>query len=318
MGTLDTYEFECERKLDMKNKKMYYIHCLSPLHVGTGQGVGVVDMPIIRERITEWPFVPGSSIKGVHREYFASKQSEQWLEAAFGTSPNEAGNAGSLVLSDSKLLAFPVASGYGTFAYVTCPLAIKRMIRDAAAVGIPIPDVNLHQWEQVLKNRNEADDESAFITSSSVLACKEYIYLDEFKCKKEQDASAGLDTWVDWLSGQLFSDEMSQRIFTERFVLVSDDAFQYFVTMCCEIMTRIRISSDAKIVESGALWTEEYLPVESILYGTIWCDKIHSSSEAITAQSLMKALSGESSLQIGGNISVGKGRVRCRYIEEDC
>ncbi|WP_195572554.1 type III-B CRISPR module RAMP protein Cmr4 [Paenibacillus sp. 1001270B_150601_E10] len=301
----------------MKNNKLYFIHCLSPVHVGTGQGVGLVDMPIIRERITEWPFIPGSSMKGVYREHFHSRQSQRWIEAAFGTSNDEEGNAGAIVLSDSKLLAFPVSSRYGTFAYVTCPLAIKRMIRETEAAGITIPPIDIQQFEQILDIKTDEGDEKALVTRSNKTCSKRYIYLDEFKCIGEQDDSADLDNWVSWLSQQLFSDELSRSMFTERFVLVSDDAFQYFVTMCCETMTRIRISSETKAAEAKALWTEEYLPEESVLYGTVWCDKVYGSSASITPQHLLDALSGDISLQIGGNASVGKGRVCCRYAEGD-
>ena len=36
--------------------KLLFVHALSPLHAGTGQGVGVVDLPIAREKATN-PFV---------------------------------------------------------------------------------------------------------------------------------------------------------------------------------------------------------------------------------------------------------------------
>ncbi|RMD58772.1 type III-B CRISPR module RAMP protein Cmr4, partial [Candidatus Parcubacteria bacterium] len=47
--------------------KLMFLHALSPLHAGTGQGVGAIDLPIAREKGTEIPIVPGSSLKGVLR-----------------------------------------------------------------------------------------------------------------------------------------------------------------------------------------------------------------------------------------------------------
>ena len=79
-------------------------------------------------------------------------------------------------------------------------------------------------------------------------------------------------------------------------------------------MTRIRMDDDRKIVKKGHLWTEEYLPVESILYGIVWCDKI-SSSSTYNEAGILRDLEGESLLQVGGNASVGKGRVRFRIPE---
>ena len=43
----------------------YWIHALTPLHVGSGRGIGFIDLPIMREKATEYPFVPGSAVKGV-------------------------------------------------------------------------------------------------------------------------------------------------------------------------------------------------------------------------------------------------------------
>lgn len=37
----------------------------TPLHVGAGSSVGAIDQPVIRERHTRFPVIPGSSIKGV-------------------------------------------------------------------------------------------------------------------------------------------------------------------------------------------------------------------------------------------------------------
>ncbi len=48
--------------------RLLFTHALSPLHAGTGQGVGVIDLPIAREKATGLPFLPGSSVKGTLRD----------------------------------------------------------------------------------------------------------------------------------------------------------------------------------------------------------------------------------------------------------
>jgi CRISPR-associated protein Cmr4 len=48
--------------------RLMFVHALSSLHAGTGQGVGTIDLPIARERATDLPVIPGSSIKGCLRE----------------------------------------------------------------------------------------------------------------------------------------------------------------------------------------------------------------------------------------------------------
>ncbi|MDD5698865.1 MAG: RAMP superfamily CRISPR-associated protein [Victivallaceae bacterium] len=46
-------------------KKIMSIFTRTPLHVGAGNSVGAIDAPIMRERHTRIPIIPGSSLKGV-------------------------------------------------------------------------------------------------------------------------------------------------------------------------------------------------------------------------------------------------------------
>ena len=59
------------------NMKMYWMQAITPLHVGSGKGVGFIDLPIMREKVTNWPLVPGSAVKGVMRDYFDQKKDEK-------------------------------------------------------------------------------------------------------------------------------------------------------------------------------------------------------------------------------------------------
>src|SRR5439155_14129022 len=49
---------------DMK-RHLLTLYTRTPLHVGSGTSVDVVDLPIMRERITSFPVIPASSLKGV-------------------------------------------------------------------------------------------------------------------------------------------------------------------------------------------------------------------------------------------------------------
>ena len=110
-------------------KTMLYLHALSPIHAGVGQAAAVIDLPIAREKTTGWPVLPASSFKGVLRQ----GKVDEAANSRFGSM--EA--AGEWTFADMHLLFFPARSLYGTFAYVTCPLALLRYERDAAALGLP-------------------------------------------------------------------------------------------------------------------------------------------------------------------------------------
>lgn len=291
--------------------RLYLIHCLSPLHVGSGEGVGVIDLPIQREKVTEWPMIPGSSLKGVNREYYRLKgMKESGINQLFGQPGDQDGAAGALVITDGRILAFPVASRYGTFAYVTCPLVLKRLQRDAQAAGLSMPLIpDLDPFD------NSSASEEAIWVSNKKVVCqgsedKAEIFLDEFTGTAVQSDS--LSSWAEAIGKYLFEDEASQNLWMERIVLVSDSAFQYFTTMCCEVTPRIHIDENTKTVANKALWYEEYVPTEAVFYGLVWCDRVKGSAELAGRNALLEQLETEIVLQIGGNTNVGKGRVRCR------
>lgn len=120
------------------NTRMYWLHAITPLHVGAGRGVGFIDMPIMRERVTNWPLVPGSAIKGVMRDHFTNNDiDEKLIDVAFGKKVmDDSAIAGALVLTDAHIVCMPVRSLYGTFAYATSPIVLERLRRDLKATGL--------------------------------------------------------------------------------------------------------------------------------------------------------------------------------------
>ncbi|WP_322922833.1 type III-B CRISPR module RAMP protein Cmr4 [Paenibacillus campi] len=336
--------------------RFYTIHTLSPLHVGSGTGVGLIDMPIMRERETKWPLIPGSTMKGTLRAYVehapsgskADIQAQAWnvptrelAKQWFGAGGDDELSAGSLVISDARLLAFPVASGYGTFAYVTCPLAIRRFARDARAIGVSIPHVETEHLKdedvwvlepnaitseyKAVGSTEQGRNGSAAArpgTTTAADTSKRNIQLDEFKGlatiagKQPHDGSASFINWAKEVSDLLFPDSTDhgkpidrkedRHIWQQHIALVPDDVFQYLVEMCCQVEAKIRIEPHQKTVVDGALWYEEYIPTEAILYGMLWND---STDDVATSQLPFQLLSQANYVQIGGNSTTGRGRV---------
>lgn len=118
-----------------------YLQALTPLHPGSGTALGAVDLPVQRERHTNWPVIPGSSVKGVLREATPTELRQR----LFGTGDSEGTPAGTLSFTDARLLAFPVRSLKNVFAWVTCPQALQRWSRDAGLVGkeVKVPRVSM-------------------------------------------------------------------------------------------------------------------------------------------------------------------------------
>ena len=295
-----------------KFERRYWIHTVTPLHVGTGRGVGYIDLPIAREKVTNWPCIPGSAVKGVVADYFGAtekkREDDGLLRAAFGmtndSSTIEANStAGSLVFTDARIVCLPARSFYGTFAWVTSPFCLERLKRDT---GLAVPSVNA---------------KSAVVAGTTKLVrdgTKLYLEDLDLDCTKSKEA----DGCAELIAGAVFADRPDwQAIFRERLAIVSDDIFTFLCEAGTEVSAHIRIDEESGVVAQKALWYEEALPVETLLAGTVWCDRVYRSKENekgangdLTKEKLLENFcSRPLELQIGGKASTGKGQVRCLF-----
>lgn len=292
------------------NTRIYWIQAIAPLHIGAGRGVGFIDMPIMREKVTNWPLVPGSAAKGVLRDYFrenGSVEQKQLLDKAFGVGGDDMGNSGSLVFTDAHIVCLPIRSLYGTFAYITSHLVLERLKRDLIDAGYKnIPEVP------------DAIETEALLTQESKLAADGKVFFEDLDYAARTDDNL-TEKWGQLLARAIFSrDAKWQSIFMERFAVVSDNSFNFLSETGTEVSAHIRIDDEKKIVAQHALWYEEALPVETILAGIAWCDRVYGCNGGDQKKLVEKMLStfcGDSALelQIGGKATVGKGRVRCQF-----
>jgi CRISPR-associated protein Cmr4 len=284
---------------------MYWLQAMTPLHVGIGRGVGFIDLPIMREKVTSWPMVPGSAVKGVMRDHFKNnKTNELLLNAAFGTGSKgeDTGNSGSLVLTDARIVCMPVRSIYGTFAYVTGPLALERLKRDLMEAG----------YKDNL-NVPEPTEKEALHGPNSKLIGGSKIFFEDLDFDSKQDEKT--KKWAEVLCKAVFRDDSQwKKIFEERFAVVSDNNFNFLCETATEVAARIKIEDDKKIVAKGALWYEEALPAETILGGIAWCDKVYGKG-GVDENKIITTFCSDPKLmlQIGGKATVGKGRIRCLF-----
>ena len=109
----------------------------TPIHPGTGRGMGVVDLPVAREAATDYPVLVGSSLKGALRDRMETARVDN-PGARFGRPEH----AGDLLVSDARLLLLPVRSLTGSYRWATCPHLVERYRRDLARAGLqPRPQV---------------------------------------------------------------------------------------------------------------------------------------------------------------------------------
>lgn len=294
------------------NTRIFHLHALSALHVGTGQGIGAVDLPIARSRATNLPLVPGSALKGVLRDEAKEKWhvSENDIQALFGAdsqADKDNIHAGAAALGDAHLLLLPIRSFAGTAAFATCPFILQRYARDVRGMLPESPKV------PALKNSASVPENTVLRVSGSQIALEDLDIGSETGTEAEQ--------WAKFIAAAVYPEgtadcEAWREQLVQRFVILPDSLFSFLADTATEIRMRIKINRETRIVKEGALWSEENLPAESVLYGILSVDKSYRRSNAKSADELSSLIpAGETQIQIGGKHTVGRGL--CRLILSD-
>lgn len=302
---------------------MTYQHALilyraiTPLHIGCGQAVGVVDLPVIRERATSYPFIPGSGIRGSLRDCFEKKRDalikqeevamkqelEETILRLFGPEADpgvdeENKHAGCIALHDARLLFYPVRSDKAVFLWVTCPLVLERFNRDRKA---------FKAGDEFTLAGLQSIDEQFFIGEQTGK-----LHLEEFSFSPATTPGTGpanLKALADAVGGKSGMPELGGRA-----VLVSNRSFYHFVNYATMLMQHNTLTS-AKTVKDGALFSVESLPPETIFYGIFGATKERRNTSGGKDAAAIKTefktnLFGTASeiyLHLGGKESTGLG-----------
>lgn len=281
--------------------RIFHLQNLSALHVGTGQGVGVVDLPIARAKATNLPIVAGSALKGVLRDELKEQKNleDKDIKTLFGPdNQQDIAHAGAIAFGDANLLILPIRSFAGTVAFATCPFILRQYKRDLG-LALTVPNLT---------------ENKAVITNDSALLIDNKIGLEDLDIVAKNDSDA--QSWATKIAEQLYPETTLdyqdwRKEFNKRFVILPDSIFSFLADTATEIRTRIRIDRATRVVQQGALWTEENLPADSVLWGVIGVSQSRDKNNEKTAEQLADLLPKEEiSLQLGGKHTVGRGLCR--------
>lgn len=284
---------------------MLFLYTETSLHAGSGTALGAVDLPIQRERMSGLPMVQGSGIKGALREQLRPPRSPKggardpaaehlWLtlfghepprkedptrpsDEKEGTAAEKDMFAGALAVTDARLLLFPLRTVVGGWAWATCPMVLQRVLRDLDTVGITPPSfgTTAPAW----MTTPPADGNVVTGMRCTVLAGGSFL-VEDFEMAASPDAA--VDDLATWLQEHALPERPENdkpdpyAAFRKRvpgqLVVLGDTDFRFLTEHATEVVTRIRIG-DTGTVEKGALWSEEALPAETLLYSlTLFAD----------------------------------------------
>lgn len=270
--------------------KILTLFTRTPLHVGAGASVGAIDQPIVRERHTGFPIIPGSSMKGVLRDHLATSGQTPLAPTAidrfFGTGSDGVNfEAGRISFGEAKLLAFPVRSAKGAFALATCSLALQRYARDA---GLPLTVPSAPKEGECLTGTKLT------LTEASG---KKGVVLEEYRFAATGDFPP---EWEKHISCML--NDAVLRGATGRFVLLSDGDFAHFALNGCPVQQHVRIDDQTGTADGVGLFNEEVVPSEALFFAPL---TLLRQTEA--KNPVFDALATEQLIQFGGNGTIGLG-----------
>lgn len=283
-----------------------FLYAISPVHMGAGQAVDVIDNPIQRERHTQHPCFAGSGIKGaVRHSYAALGGSKDDIARLLGPdSGSSTLHAGAVSFGDAQMLALPVRSLKGGYVYATCPQALARAQRLLHLAGVAAT------WPAV-----HVDDGHCLFVNAALLS-GDKLHLEAFEYAAK--ASEPLAQIASDLAERALPPGASYQFFTDKLksdlVLLSDTDFGYFAKNAMLVEPHVRIDESTGTASDGGLFYTENLPPESLLIAPLMASQTRTgkAEEHLSAEEVftrLKPLLDGKLLQIGGDATTGRGLV---------
>lgn len=296
-----------------ERKAAVFFYAVSPVHMGAGSAVGVIDNPIQRERHTNHPCFAGSGIKGALRHGFQAVGGDPTLiDRLFGPESGSTDlHAGAVSFGDAQLVAFPVRSLRGGYVYATCPQALARAQRLLGLVGI-----------QTAWTITAVQEGTALLSNPALRSGDNKLHLEafEYEAKISPDTLPSLATD---LAAKALPPDSAHGYFREKLtqdlVVLSDTDFAYFVEHATVVEPHVRINEKTGAADSGGLFYTENLPPESLLLAPLMASATRSPKEeqfdAETVMARLKTVMQGQTLQLGGDATTGRGLVLATVLE---
>ncbi len=248
------------------------------VHPGTDSSTGLIDLPVAREAATGYPLLPSSSLKGALKNKAEKHLPKDEVEHLFG----EPDNAGSIAVTDARLLLLPVRSLTTHYVWVTCPYILNRLCRDLKLVG-----------KTVSLSVEMPPENKVFAHQAGKLFLEELT----FQAEARPDLIAGI---AEIISPLIFHESVRNSLINQ-LVIVSDDRMNYFATYCLSVRARNKLDPIKKT--SASLWYEETLPPDTVMYFATL--QLPNSQEGVAK--LESLFATDPYLQAGGNETMGQG-----------
>jgi len=307
-----------------------FLYTETSLHIGSGTSLSAIDLPIQREKYTNFPNGVGSGVKGAVREWFENfgkrengtrkSEDKEKIISVFGPEEDGSDHSGAVSFTDLRLLLFPVRSMKGVFAYVTCPFVLSRLKRELAQIGKSVDwKIDLPDEDMAFTNSLNAESQ----TEKSDLVINGKVVLEEFVFTATENINPNKIS--KWLSDNTIHNSTEYNFWNKKvrrsLLIISDDNFKDFVEHSTEVQARIKLgegkSSETK--KGGNLFYEENVPCDTLFYSLVLTSNSHAPNppeDVKTDQNILEYVRqlNANRLQIGGDETIGKGIVNIKFL----
>lgn len=201
----------------------------------------------------------------------------------------------------------------GVFAYTTSRFALSRLKRDLEMAGVKVT------WNLPA----DSDDKIIGVQNSKVADSNNKVVLEEYTFDFQIDE--GVKAIAEWITNNAIPKGDEYKFWKDKIktdlLILPENAFRDFIKLSTEIQARIQIDNKTKTVKSGALFYEEALPCDSLLYSVVMAhdpacdsdkrpDKLKNQTDVMTFISEINS----NRLQFGGDATIGKGIVNINFL----
>lgn len=296
-----------------QKQAVVFLYAISPVHVGAGQAIDVIDNPIQREKHTGHPSFAGAGIKGAVRHSFEALGGQKSdIDRLLGPGSDRGDlHAGAVSFGDAQTVALPIRSLKHGYVYATCPQALARAQRLLKIIGVAV------NWAIANVKEGEA------LLSNGELLSNDRLHLEAFEYKAEISKNVA-DIAAD-LATRALPDNDEYAFFREKqasdLVVLSDTDFAYFAQHAMLVEPHVRIEPETGAASDGGLFYTENLPPESIMIAPLMASQTRTGkqddyldAEAVLSQ--VNALIHTRLLQIGGDATTGRGLLVATVVED--
>ena len=277
----------------MSDFRTGYLYALAPIHCGGEGDLGNI-LDIVREVHTDFPYIPGSSLRGSLR-WDVNSIDPATADKLFGKELSADGQMGvhQVWFGDARLLWIPMRTmamgNRNVFTWVSC----HSLIRDHALLsGLAISD---------LPNHPVGTQAGSYYVADAQLQVSGLT-------NEQKQAIALAGDWQRSLGNAVQSTWNNNRI------VLPDSDFQTLMehSLWTQIRNKINKSDDNEDDSEGGaeiFWTDVCIPRDTILYYP-WGYKLNKTNSVAKDEHdcLMDVLTGL--FQIGGQANVGRGWVQ--------